>query len=636
MPGTVPYCTVPVSTASGGKDSDHMTPRPRPLTGTLRPALLAGLPLAVLLTGCSRTPDPAETVDAIADEFVAGYYAQYPEDIYEVGYPDGPDDRWGDHSPQAMADFDSRLDGWADRLAAIDTGALTGTPAAITYAFVSERVQALRDMRVCRQAQWNVSPTWTGWPSEIAATLGVQAVDTEAARAAALSRAADLPRFIDTEIANLRRGLDETYLSPQSNVDMVIRQMDALLAAEPADSPLYSPAARSDDEEFVAAYRDLLVDAILPAVRRYRDFLAADYDGRDRIGVQYNPAGRECYDAAVRYWSSVDISADDIHRLGMSEMARIQTEMAAIARESFGTDDVPALLQTLRTDPKYTFASAEDMLGYVTAAVERGKAAVGDWFGFVPDAELVIVESPAFEKDSGGGFYSAGTADGSRPGTYRVGTWDPTTIARAGQEATAFHESYPGHHLQVSVAMANTDLHPVLNYMFISGSSEGYALYTERLADEMGLYSDDVARLGMLSNEALRAARLVVDTGIHVLGWSRDDAIEYMLANTASSRGSIENQVDRYAAVPGQATSYLLGSLEIQRLRREAREALGDAFDIREFHDRLLENGAVSLPVLADVIGRWVEAKRVEAKRVEAKRIEAETVEARQPGTPDR
>lgn len=177
-------------------------------------------------------------------------------------------------------------------------------------------------------------------------------------------------------------------------------------------------------------------------------------------------------------------------------------------------------------------------------------------------------------------------------------------------EATAFHESYPGHHLQMAVAIFGDGVHPILRYMYVAGMAEGWGLYTERLADEMGLYSGDLDRMGMLSNEALRAARLVVDPGMHALGWSREEAIRYMLDHTAESRGAVESEVDRYIAVPAQATSYMTGSLEIQRLRRMAAESMGESFDIKGFHDRVLGNGAVSLPMLRVEIQAWMKDPR--------------------------
>lgn len=567
------------------------------------------LPILVLaLAACSDAPvdDSAERVNQIASDFLQGYFRQFPEEVYEVGYGDAPMDRFGDHSEAATKTWDAKVDQWLMSLDAIDVDMLAGTPEAITYAFTREQLQTHVDRRVCQTDLWNISPTWTGWQFMFASTLAIQPIETADERQAAIDRVVDAARFLKTDISNLRRGLDMDYAAPQSNVVAVIDQVTSLIDTPIEDSPLFSPASRSDDEGFISGYRAAYESTLKPALIVYRDFLANDYEGRDVVGVGNNPNGEACYAASVRYWSSVSMTAEEIHRAGLSQMARIQSEMLQIARNSFGTDDVRGLLAELRTNPDYTFRSEQDMLDYVGAAVQRGKEAVPDWFGNVPDADLIIIPSPAYEKDSGGGFYSAGAADGSRPGTYQVGTYNPQGISKAGTESTAFHESYPGHHMQVSLALANESLHPILRYIGVSGSVEGWALYTERLVDEMGLYSSDVARLGMLSNEAYRAARLVVDPGMHVMGWTRDDAIQYMLEHTAEGIDSLTSEVDRYAAVPGQATSYLLGSLEIQRLRKKAELALGDDFDIREFHDRILANGGVTLPMLGMTIDAWI------------------------------
>jgi uncharacterized protein (DUF885 family) len=269
------------------------------------------------------------------------------------------------------------------------------------------------------------------------------------------------------------------------------------------------------------------------------------------------------------------------------------------------------LLNRLRTDRQYTFRSEDDVLAYAHAAVDRARARIRDWVGFVPDAKLVVKPFPAYQKASGGGFYASGSADGTRPATYELGTYQPETISRAGMEATAFHESYPGHHLQMSVALFGDGVHPVLRYIYVPSMAEGWGLYSERLADEMGLYSSDVDRLGMLSGQAFRAARLVVDSGLHVLGWTREEAIAYMLEHTAESRAYIETEVDRYLAVPGQATAYMTGSLEIQRLRRDAERQLGARFDVKSFHDAVLRDGAVTLPMLQEAVARWVRDRLV-------------------------
>jgi uncharacterized protein (DUF885 family) len=570
--------------------------------------------LALAIAACSNSHEgtTTEQVNKIAQEFVDSYYAQYPEEIYEVGYPEPSPDHFGDHSQENLSAWDAKVDSWIAALDAIDTAELDGMPEQVTYVFARERLQAIVDRRVCRGELWNISPTWTGWPYMLSSTLAVQPVDTASDREAALLRLADIPRFLQTEISNLRRGQDEGYIAATSNVDAVAEKVTSMINSPTEDSPFFSPALRSNDADFVAAFREEYESRVVPALISYQKLLNDEYEGRDTIGVGANPNGEQCYAASVRYWSSISMDPLEIHRAGLSQMARIQSEMLEIAKTSFGTDDVTGLLAELRTNPEYTFESEAAMLEYVTAAVGRGKAAVGAWFGNVPDAEMIIRASPPYDKDSGGGFYAAGSADGKRPASYQVGTYNPQGISKAGQESTAFHESYPGHHLQGSVAMGNESLHPILRFMFVSGSVEGWALYTERLADEMGLYSNAVARLGMLSNEAYRAARLVVDPGMHVMGWTREDATQYMLNNTAEGIDAVTQEIDRYAAVPGQATSYLLGSLEIQRLRKQAEDTLGEHFDIRQFHDRILVNGGVTIPMLETEIERWIAEKQAQ------------------------
>jgi uncharacterized protein (DUF885 family) len=566
----------------------------------------------LILGACSEQPAEPEPLDSndrvaqIASDFVAGYYAHYPEEVYEIGYPDAPMDRFGDHSETATAAWHAQVDQWLAALNAIDPASVDQAATARTYVFAREKLQAIVNRRSCKMELWSISPTWTGWQYMFASTLAVQPASTAAEKQDALARLSDIARYLQTEISNLRRGQDLGYTAGQSNVDAVVEKVTSLIDTPAEDSPLYSPAARSDDAEFTAAFAKILQTTVLPAMTAYRDFLNSEYAGHDGPGVSANPNGAECYAASVRYHASVSMDAEDIHRAGLSAMARIQSEMLQIARDSFGTDDVKGLLAELRTNPEYTFDDEQQLLDYIAAAVARGKAAVGDWFAHVPDAAMIIVAAPPFDKDSGGGFYSAGSADGSRPGTYTVGTYNPTAISLAGQEATAFHESYPGHHLQMATALMSDSAHPIFRYMYVSGSGEGWGLYAEKLADEMGLYSSELDRLGMLSNEAYRAARLVIDPGIHVLGWSRDEAIQYMLDHTAEGMDSVTSEIDRYAAVPGQATSYLLGSLEIQRLRQHAEESLGDAFDIREFHDVLLRDGSVTLPMMGAAVESWI------------------------------
>jgi uncharacterized protein (DUF885 family) len=577
-------------------------------------ALLAALAVAAVACAEPGTDDGASGADgddaaanaiAIADRYAEAYFEQYPEEAFEAGYSGAPGDRWSDRSADALAAWAATEDSLLQALRPIDAAALDGTDAAIPYAYALDRLEASVGRRVCRLELWNVSPTWTGWPEQFPTVLSQQPVRSAAERADLLARVRDIPRFLDTDVANLRAGLEAGYVAARADVDAVIAQVDALIELDEADSPFLEPAGRADD----AAFGDTLAAAIraevLPAVSRYRDFLADEYapSARADVGVSANPDGAACYRAQVRHYVTLDTPAEQIHQTGLREMERIQGEMRAIAQRLFGTDDLGEALR-LAQGPDYTFRSEQDILDYAGAAVARAEQAMPRAFGFVPDAEVVIRPYPAFQKRTGGGFYSAGPE--GEPGVYQLGTYAPAELSKAGLEATAFHETWPGHHLQAQVVLARGGAHPVLKYFYNSGMGEGWALYTERLADELGLYSGDIDRLGMLSNEALRAARLVVDPGMHALGWTREQAVEYMRENTAEAPSAIDYEVDRYIAVPGQATAYLIGSLEIQRLRRDAEERLGDAFDLRAFHDRVLENGTISLAMLGDRIERWV------------------------------
>ena len=556
--------------------------------------------------------EAAARVLAVAEEYVHEYYQSFPEEAYEVGYLEIPWNRLGDRSLSAMEAWQGKEDAWLETLRGIDAGLLQGTDGAIPYAFARDRLEASVARRICRGELWNVSPTWTGWQSILPSSFAQQPVGSAVAREEALARARDVARYLDTEVANLREGLRRGLTAARSNVDAVVSQVDSMLAVAAAGSPFYEPATRDSDEAFSGALMAIVEGEVRPAMKRYRDFLQGEYrpGARQEVGVSANPRGAECYAASILNYTSLQRTPQEIHDMGLEKLASIQEEMRAIGRRSFGTDDLAALLEIARNDRRYTFGSREEVLEYTRAAIERARQATPRWFGFVPAAEVVIRPYPDYQERTGGGFYSAGAADGSRPGTYEIGLHEPQKISKVGLEATTFHETYPGHHLQVSIGLERSGVHPILRYFFFSGTGEGWALYTERLADEMGLYSSDAARLGMLSNEALRAARLVVDTGMHALGWTRARALDYLLANVAWAESEAAYEVDRYIAVPAQALSYLIGSLEIQRLRSEAEERLGDRFDIKAFHDAVIEDGTVTLKMLRQKIDRWVEARR--------------------------
>jgi uncharacterized protein (DUF885 family) len=363
-----------------------------------------------------------------------------------------------------------------------------------------------------------------------------------------------------------------------------------------------------------AAWRDELRtvarDVIRPAFQRYRDALADELAPAarpdDRCGLRWlGDDGTALYAALVRQHTTLD-DADphEIHQTGLAEIDRLAGEYREVGSRLFGTSDLAEIFGRLRNDESMHYASGDEIMADATRCLDVARAAMGQWFGRLPGTDCDIEAVPDFlAPDAPAGYYFPPAADGSRPGAYYANLYEPTTRNRYETASIAFHEAIPGHHLQLTIANELTDLPRFQRFSFANTAFvEGWALYSERLADEMGLYRDDLDRLGMLAGDSWRSARLVVDTGLHALGWSRQQAIDFMVTNVPVNRDMIEVEVDRYVAIPGQALGYKVGQLEIQRLRREAEGRANGDFDIKAFHDTVLGSGSVSLPALRQLV----------------------------------
>jgi uncharacterized protein (DUF885 family) len=554
--------------------------------------------------------DAARRVTALADAYVKEFFDAFPQYALASGAEDPHPDRLGDHSLPVLERWQRREDELLASLKQIDAPAVAGRPEAVTYKFLQHQLEAAQGFRVCRFELWNVSPTFSGWQGELPIIAGQQPTATADEQQQALARFSQVPKYLDDEIANLREGLRLKYSAPRHNVTVVIEQMEAMLAAPVSESPFVQMAREAGT--FRSSLEALEKTQIRPAIGRYRDFLRTTYlsAARDAIGVDANPDGAGCYRASVKYFATVDMSPQQIHDVGLAQMEKIQTEMREIGRRSFNQPDPVKLLALVRSDPKYRFKSRQELIAAAEAAVARGREAMPRYITRIPKAPVIVEPYPAFlEKSAPGGQAVPPTADG-KPGKYLINAYNASAQSRAGLESTAFHETYPGHHVQGAIALERPDLHPISRYFFLSGFGEGWALYAERLSDELGLFSSDIDRLGLLSNEALRAARLVVDSGMHALGWERQRAIDYLTANTTETKDRATAEIDRYIAVPAQATAYMIGNLEIRRLRGEAERALGARFDLREFHDLVLADGAVPLWVLGEAVQAWIKRKQ--------------------------
>ena len=561
----------------------------------------------------AHTDSLATRVRQLADTYLAAYLERHPDEATLDGVANARHDLLPDNSPAATASWWRREDAWLAELARIDPAPLAGRPEEIAYGIMRDALEGSIATRVCRYELWSVSHSGDGWLPTITALATLQTVGTDAARRQTLARWRAVPRYIATETANHRAGLRLGYTASQRNVEVALRQLDTLLATPLQRSPLFDPARRDSTPAFRTELGNVIEREIVPAIRRYRRFLAREYAPRARsaIGVSANPHGAECYSAAIRATTGLALSADSVHRLGLATVAALEAEMRAIAVRAFGTTDVAALLDRLRTDTAYTFHSREEMLSQARSALARARAATPRWFGRLPRAPVVVESYPAFREATSVGEWNPPAEDGSRPGIYYLSTYDPTHKSRADLEPLSFHETIPGHHLQGTIALERGDSIPAIaRYFWSPGFGEGWAEYAEQLADEMGLYSSDTARFGAVADITLSAALLVVDTGINAFGWTREQSIDYIREHTRVPRLRAEVGVDRYPVRPAQGLSYGLGRLEIRRLRALAEQQLGPRFDIRLFHDRVLENGAVPLPVLRASIERWLSASR--------------------------
>jgi uncharacterized protein (DUF885 family) len=561
------------------------------------------------ICSCIGSAKSQRSVETIADEFLEAYLERHPETGTYLSLPGARHDRLTDNSLRALAAWQAREDAWLAELDALGAPAEVGSRDWLSYGILRDALVRSSARRVCRAELWPVSSV-TGWHASVPVLFDIQPVDTHDQRRQALDRLSRLAEYVDTETANLREGLALGYSAPQLNVPAVVRESRTLLSE---DSALLSPGERAADPEFSAELREVFERKTAPAVERYARFLEETYQPRAReaIAVSANPNGAACYPAAVRYFATIAPSADEIHATGLEQVARIRVEMQRIIDEHFAGETIESLMARLNSDPEFTFRSREEVLQHSLDSLDLARQSMPRAFGRLPRADVAIKPYPPYRESSGTGEYHASSEDGTRPGIYYIAVRNPEQRTIAGQQAVLYHETYPGHHLQGAIALELGDrVHPLARYLWNSGYGEGWALYAERLADELELYSGPLDRLGMLSSQAARAARLVVDTGIHTRDWSRQRAVDYMLANTAWPPDDIQSEVDRYIAWPGQATAYLLGMLEIRRLRDLAEVELAGDFDIRRFHDRVLENGNLTLPMLEDSVLAWIDVQR--------------------------
>jgi uncharacterized protein (DUF885 family) len=570
----------------------------------------------VLAAGCGRAApvksarreDTAAEMRRLFAEHAAAYTRTFPDLAEYLGRPLEHHDALPDNSLTALRAWQAREDGWVQTLARWSFPA--GSPEWMLHGYLRSTLESSVATRPCRTELWPAHQF--GWQTTLLTILEQQPVGTDSARAEALTRWGQLPRYLETEIANLREGLRLGYTAPRHNVGLAIAQLDALLGLPAAASPFGGPARRDSDAGFRARWSALVEAQLLPATRRYRDFLHEEYApvARTTFAITGIPQGAECYRGQLKTFTAYQLAPREIYELGQKAVAEREAKALLLAHAVFGDriSDLPSTRAALETDPKNRFNSRDEALTLVGKALARAEQAAPRWFSHVPRVRLALVPYADFEaKAHPGARYEPATRDGSRSARVRIDVTNFESLRRTDLENTAFHEGIPGHHLQLGLELELPTHYQPVDIRGLGAFFEGWARYAEGLADEMGLYSSDVDRLGAVAH---LPTGLVVDPGIHALGWTRESAVAWVMTKQiAFSVEAAEAYVDRIAVCPGEMLSYGFGERDLLDLRREAQTVLGARFDIQAFHDQILAHGALPLPMVRALVTQWLRSQ---------------------------
>ncbi|HEX2208652.1 MAG TPA: DUF885 domain-containing protein [Longimicrobium sp.] len=589
-----------------------------PVRVRLRAAVFAALAAAAPLHAQTASPDTppaspqAAEVRRIADAYLADVLERFPGTQAQLGPAPAPD-RWADNSLGFQQEWDRAQDAYLAQLRAIDASALFGQPEWLVLGMLRESLEASAAQRVCRYELWQGVDQIFGWHFAVSNQAGTARVETEEDRARTLARWRDLPRFASIEVANLRTGLGSGYTAPRPNVERVIEQLRGMTPDSVEGSPFWALVTRSDDESYRRQMAAVVRDDVYPALREYLAFLETEYLPRARtdVGLWAIPDGEACYRAIVRSYTSLDISPEDLQSAARAARMELEAELLPLARQVTGETELGAARGLLKTDPRFAFASRDAKLAAARAQMDTLRMLMPRAFSRVPETPVVVEAAPSYtEASRPGAWYDNAPMDGSRPATFWLNLGNAERSPRMDLATATSHEGWPGHHLQQAWVRERPVAHPVLRLLGTGSFTEGWGMYAERVADEIGAFGDPLYRAGVYSHLSDALVALEIDPGVHVFRWTREQAVDSMTTISRRPRAQAEVYADRHAATPGQLISYMVGYLEIVRLREQARRELGSAFDIREFHDVVLDDGAVTLPMLRAKVEHWIASKK--------------------------
>lgn len=569
---------------------------------------------AMLFAALAALPSLAETGDrarvtALADRFVAEYEKSFPIAFGFSGLPVKRNDGVDINSPADVARWHALMKGMAGELAAIKPEAFATEPEWVTWQFLDHAFKQDMSTTACRSELWSVSAL--GWQAGLSQIAGIQPVGTDEARAQALSRWREVGPWIDREIANLKEGQRLGFSASEAAAQSTLRQLDELLALKPGESPLMDPATRDKTPAFAADWKTVIEGKVWPAITRYRDYLRDVYlpHARKSPSLDGMPDGRACYRAQIFSTTTVDVDPDALFDIAQKEVEREREIAVGLGRKLFGDKaaDWKSLGDLIRADPQERFASADDIRDFTQRVYERAYAAAGKMVLTPPVGKVVLEPFPEFQQATApAGQYLPAAEDGSRPATYLYGHV-PSNIYRTTLESVILHETLPGHHLQVAFLAEHgrKDNHPLSRLLFFSGPGEGWATYAEDFAYEIGLYDSDRDYIGRVFTSI--APWMVLDLGMQVKGWTMEQALAYAIeARPLQSPERVKETVALISSLPGFVLSYPLGAMKWEEMRKRAEVKLGPKFDVRAFHQVLLEDGMLPFSALDAKLDRWI------------------------------
>ena len=598
----------------------------------MKKLLIAFLTLTFVFTSCKEAPQKEITAVENSDfaalliDYSEGKLKLHPTDATFIG-----DSRFDNAFPNVLSDEylkerDEFYSNYASKLETFIASDLTKSEQMSKAIMAWDCEMALaqgsfkKDIYLPIDQMWSINLIMTQWATGTSAQPFKTVEDYDNW----LTRLEKYNVWLRSAEKRMKEGMEEGYVLPKSLITKVIPQFDALTTVKTSPEGIvdvsehiyYSPVlslpngfSSEDKERLTEAYSEILMDKLLPSFKSMAVFLKSNYlsAGRESSGISDLPNGKAYYDHAIKFYTTTNMTADEIHELGLKEVSRILVEMEKVKQQVGFDGELKDFFNAVRTNKALMpFSTPEDVIANFNAIHDKMKPQLEKLFDNKPKADFIVKQTEKFREASASAEYNPGSTDGTRPGVFYVPIIDAPAYNVFSDEALFLHEAIPGHHYQIAMTQENEALPDFRKSLWYSAYGEGWALYTESLGKELGLYTDPYQYFGMLGMEMHRAIRLVVDTGLHAKGWSREKAIQYSLDNEAESEASITSEIERYMAMPGQALSYKIGQLKIRELRAKAEQQLGDNFDIREFHAQILETGCIPLALLESKIEDWI------------------------------